>query len=1197
MAKMVHSLYALLVGINEYAPESRVRSLRGCVNDVKAMKAYLEGRVAQDTFKLHLKTLVNNQATRENVIQGFRTHLCQAGSEDVALFFYAGHGAQAFSPKAFGPDRQLETLVCYDSRVEGHWDIADKELAQLIAEVDGENHPHIVCIFDSCHSGSATRGKLEKTTISARLADEDKRQRPLESFINFDSESNTIRKILTGRHTVLSACRNIEEAYEYREAQEPRGIFSYFLLESLQKANGSLSYRDLSKRTNVLVRNRFSAQSPQLEATDSEDRERPFLGGAIASFPRYFTVSYDAHNHGWVIDGGRIHGLVPPTRNEATETTETTVLALFPFDASADRIRQLQDPIAKASVTEVLPQLSTLDISPTKADSPLPTAETFKAVIVSLPLPPMKVYLEGDEDGLELVKEALATAGPDSKPSLYVQGIDSYEGADYRVLVRNGEYWITTLAEERPLVEQRQGYSKPNAQILVKDLEHIALWTTIAELKRPVSSEIQGAVQIQLYSSDDKQELTDTQLRMDYSYNLSKKKWEQPAYRVKLKNNTNKILWCALLSLEENFKVTPLQLDGVDVVKPLPPSGEIWLVGKNSKGQLTDKLVGAVPKELWKGQGITEWQDTLKLIACTNKFEPKTIELPALGFSLPTPEVERSLGKTGTLNKLMQRSITRAGYDLEDEETYDDWITDEITLTYVRPLESQPIQNTTPTNLGSSVTLQPHAKLKANACLMTVPQATRSLDNQPLTISEVTHSLKNQVLPTILAEETEPLEFTNSRGTNPGLSVLELNNVENPEVVTAENPLVVETDLALENDEYILPIAYDGEFYIPLGYGKAQKGKARIVIERLSEQLSEPQPSSRSIQGSIRILFQKIISRKLGKGLSQKLGLIDPYPILAAVEVKHSQDANKSQDNYEVIYLRDIETVKAKVAKAQKIALYIHGILGDTESMIPSIERAMVKLTNEMQPISKLYDLILACDYENILAKIDDNAQDLKQRLNAVGLGPNHGKELHIIAHSMGGLVSRWFIEQEDGNKVVQHLIMLGTPNGGSPWPEVQAGITAAVTLAINGLSIGFPPLKIFGSLLAQIEKVDNSLDQMEPSSKFLKKLVAASDPGIPYTIVAGNTSLIPEDETAPLKKKLLRKLGNLVELPFFNQPNDIAVSVKSIANIPPGRNPEPLIIPVACNHLVYFKDPAGLAALADAVTGTNIYENKTTGN
>ncbi len=126
---MSYQTYALLIGINQYDRTSSVPPLRGCTNDVKAMQAYLEGLVGQDAGQLHLKVLLNEQATRQAVIDGFRNHLGQAGPNDVALFFYAGHGSQENAPEEFWhlePDRLDETLVCYDSRCDSSWDLADK---------------------------------------------------------------------------------------------------------------------------------------------------------------------------------------------------------------------------------------------------------------------------------------------------------------------------------------------------------------------------------------------------------------------------------------------------------------------------------------------------------------------------------------------------------------------------------------------------------------------------------------------------------------------------------------------------------------------------------------------------------------------------------------------------------------------------------------------------------------------------------------------------------------------------------------------------------------------------------------------------------------------------------------------------------------------------------------------------------------
>ncbi len=1194
---MTRNLYALLVGIDQYNTRSRIPTLRGCVNDIQGMQTYLEGRVAQQAFTLHLRVLTNEQATRENIIEGFRSHLCQAQAEDVALFYYAGHGAQANAPQEFwpsDPDRMLETLVCYDSRIDkDHWDLADKELAKLIAEVDAKK-PHISIVLDCCHSGSGTRGDaIEATT---RQAEPDRRNRPIESFLVSPSEaaaqaqtqqtasvtrslSPTAIKLPVGRHVVLSACRDIEKASEYIGGGKTRGAFSYFFQEALTKTNGSLSYRDLFKRTDALVRLNIPTQAPQMEATHSEDLEQSFLGGAIAPSLPYFTASHHPE-HGWCIDGGAIHGLQPPTGSE------TTVLALFPLGSSPEQMKQVSSAIpsegsaiAQVNVTQVLPQLSKIeDSDPALSD----THNTFKAVVIGSPLPSVFVSLEGDAAAVEAVRGAIATAGPNAQPSLYIQTAQQASDAHYRVLAQDSAYTITAAADNRPLVAPVPGYTPASVAQLVQNLEHIARWKTIAELDSPASSQIQGAVKLSIYtgagtSHESATEITDPQIRLTYSLDKATQTWSAPRFRVKLHNTSNQTLYCALFYFTERFKVDVLKPDGVGGIVRLNPNDALWFAGGRA-------LSGTVADALWQ-QGITECRDTLKLIACTDEFDPTLMTLPELGAPPRVRSATRSASLGGSLNRLMQRVNTRDMSFADSTTSYDDWVTNQISFTFIRPQQATAIgrsaDSTAPISVGTNVNILPHATLQANARLTTVAQSTRDLGNS--------------VVPPLFQEENlkahiEPFQFTQSRSSDPGLSAIELSDVSDFAAVTAEQPLIIETDIPLGEGEYLLPIAYDGEFYLPLGYSQQHNGKTQIVLERLTEPVSE---GNRSIQGSIRIFFQKVITQKLGENLSQKIGVTFEYPLLAVAQLEspssEKSTENANQSTAKVVYVRDVEAVKARVAQANNIALFVHGIFGDTEVMLPSLDKAIAAIEDQHRPIGQLYDLVLAFDYENLNTTIDQNARLLKQRLEAVGLGANHGKTLHIIAHSMGGLVSRWFIEQEGGNDRVSHLIMLGTPNAGSPWPQVQAGITAAVSFALNGLSLVASPLKLLEGFLNRVETIDVSLDQMQPNSDFLQEIAKAKDPKVPYTLVVGNTSLIPQDKAADLKQRILRKLGKVVEIPFFNQPNDIAVLVESIVSVPQGRSPAPKQLPTACNHLEYFVHPAGLASLSAAVVGTGI--------
>jgi pimeloyl-ACP methyl ester carboxylesterase len=76
-------------------------------------------------------------------------------------------------------------------------------------------------------------------------------------------------------------------------------------------------------------------------------------------------------------------------------------------------------------------------------------------------------------------------------------------------------------------------------------------------------------------------------------------------------------------------------------------------------------------------------------------------------------------------------------------------------------------------------------------------------------------------------------------------------------------------------------------------------------------------------------------------------------------------------------------------------------------------------------------------------ASIADNAHQLESYIKYAQEDRN-AWHVDIVAHSMGGLISRWYIDQvmpaklPDGRPKVSHLIMLGTPNMGSPCADVM---------------------------------------------------------------------------------------------------------------------------------------------------------------
>ncbi|MEL7006971.1 MAG: caspase family protein, partial [Bacteroidota bacterium] len=74
------NFFVLLVAIDTYSDPSM--SLAGCVNDLNAMHSFLITHLDQSKNKVFIKTLINEQATRKNLISTFVEHFDQASNED-----------------------------------------------------------------------------------------------------------------------------------------------------------------------------------------------------------------------------------------------------------------------------------------------------------------------------------------------------------------------------------------------------------------------------------------------------------------------------------------------------------------------------------------------------------------------------------------------------------------------------------------------------------------------------------------------------------------------------------------------------------------------------------------------------------------------------------------------------------------------------------------------------------------------------------------------------------------------------------------------------------------------------------------------------------------------------------------------------------------------------------------------------------
>ncbi|KYC35383.1 hypothetical protein WA1_06035 [Scytonema hofmannii PCC 7110] len=686
---MAKKIYALLVGINEYHPDSSpsVGSLTGCLNDVKAIESYLKNRIdVESEWTLVESTdvpwiLTNEQATRQAVINGFQQHLCKADSDDVVLFYYAGHGSQQKVQEAFSHleiDNLNETIICYDSRTKDGWDITDKELAYLISQVS-KNNPHTVVILDCCHSGTGTRD-----SEIVRQAPGDERQRPWDSFIfaNDSVASDELTSLKSqdkikfqgfkGKHLAISACRSHQKAEEYTpEDGQPRGAFSYFLTEALKKTNRDMSYRDLVRNVSALVIAQLQNQSPQIEATNAEELNKPFLGGAIGERPQYLTLSYNTKHKSWVIDSGAVHGIPKSSKGE------DTLLAIFPVGSKAEKLHQLQNAIAEAKVTQVLPQMSQVEIT---RDSGLSQNQAYWAVVTSLPLAPLKVYIQDDKEektGVELAPAAFQKASPDQNPSLYVELVDSPQDAYCTLLANNGQYWIRkgNQALLAPILEKPDeiGYTSDRALKAIRRLENIARWNNLLTLESPATSFIKSnrvEMSIQILFGQDISASPEGDLEKRAQYTYEDGEWKPPVIQVKLTNHSSRTLYCNVLELSESYGIYLPFFEERSSIRILPNES----IEAENEFYIPDAFLE---------QGVIEYKEIFKLIVSTTEFNAGLLEHDGLNSS----QRSRSLIlQDSTFNLLLERVNTReAG---TSSKKLDDWMTKSIAVTIVYPQDA-----------------------------------------------------------------------------------------------------------------------------------------------------------------------------------------------------------------------------------------------------------------------------------------------------------------------------------------------------------------------------------------------------------------------------------------------------------------------------------------------------------------------------
>jgi hypothetical protein len=392
---------ALLVGINVYRWSGAVHknasenfeNLGGAAGDAIWLKSILTSKYGfRDEDVVVLTDLT---ATREAILNSFRTHLLEKSSTgDVALFYFAGHGSQ----RSDGGGLE-DTIVPADSRDPAGkvFDIGSSELHELFLALLGKTR-NVTSILDTCHADTTVRGGGLTRSIRHDIREMPKGK---------STDAGTARSAAAGNEIApvirISAARADEEASEYTDFTGggngvKHGLMSYELFRNLVAASGQTTWRDIMDRTRTDVARQNPLQDPQFEGPP----DTLIFGGAGLSAEEAFLL-ITPQRQNVLLNAGSLHAL-----SNGTE-----------LDAYPPGTREFTgQPIAKLKVTNVGDLTSEATVVSGIGPRQIPAGA--RAVIRSRPPTAFRfrICFEGGSPLLEAIRKAALTtiAGAELSP-------------------------------------------------------------------------------------------------------------------------------------------------------------------------------------------------------------------------------------------------------------------------------------------------------------------------------------------------------------------------------------------------------------------------------------------------------------------------------------------------------------------------------------------------------------------------------------------------------------------------------------------------------------------------------------------------------------------------------------------------------------------------------------------------------------
>jgi len=633
-------LYAVLIGVDCYLPNrlpdgGYYPSLGGCVRDINLVEDFLQSRLHVPPAQILKLTATNNGTdtppepkatwpTYENIVGAFKKITDMAMSGEQLYIHYSGHGGRSTTayPKVKGATGLDESLVPTDIGNSEARYVRDLEIAHLLKGMVDKGLT-VTVVFDSCHSGGATRGGDAGVAVRG-IPSIDTAKRRTDSLVASveemeeswpSSPSSTptrSAKLSSGwlpefkGGILLAACRADELANEFAfEGIERNGALTYWLLDSLKQIGPGFTFSMLHDRILAKVHVKFQQQTPQLIGDGSRV---VFQTTAVPRPPSARVTQVDQAGGRIKIEAGRVQGI-----------TQGAQFAIY--SASATDFTNDKDRLSIVEVSDVQDTESWASI--TDGQNINAISEGAQAVLIdagSLSYKGRIRLVERKDLPPDIDQHsALSNLENEIKKKKWINLVGQNEPAEYQVAVNfNGEYEVwepsgRIVTNLRPALKTADARS---ASTMADRLVHLTKFSAVKLIENSASiAPLARLIELTVAGSSAKgpggENVVDD--------------GEQLTFVIR-NSSTQSALNVTVLDLQPDWSVT----------KIFPPDKDSELVDPG--GSVEVPLVFELPS------AYKESLETIKVFATAGSTSFDWLQLPALDKPLESRGAKRSSG-------------------------------------------------------------------------------------------------------------------------------------------------------------------------------------------------------------------------------------------------------------------------------------------------------------------------------------------------------------------------------------------------------------------------------------------------------------------------------------------------------------------------------------------------------------------------